>query len=115
MTVLTEARHAAEFIISEAAGKRSRENGVVITGQVLEAGQVVQLSGTKLTAYVDAGTAIGIVIYAVDATDADVEVAYIARDAEVNKHCISYPDEDTGGSQEDATFASLALLGIIAR
>jgi hypothetical protein len=112
MAVLTETAHAAEFILSEAAGTRSREAGVVDTGN-LAPGTVVMLSGSKLVAY-DAGSssaAVGIILYAANATSADVpHVTYIARDAEVNEHLIVYPS-----GQLAATKASLKLLGIIVR
>lgn len=41
MPVLTEARHAGEFILSEAPGARSRENVTVLEDQILKAGHVV--------------------------------------------------------------------------
>jgi hypothetical protein len=120
MVTKTEGRHAAEFIMSEANGSRSRENGVVKTGEVLKAGEVVQLDSGKLVSF-DATTdsngdadpaAVGVVIEPVDATSADVRAAYIARDAEVNLHLLTYP---TGTGDEAVTIASLAALGVIAR
>jgi hypothetical protein len=41
MTALTEAGHAYGFLISEAEGKRSRENRTLLSGQNLKAGHVV--------------------------------------------------------------------------
>jgi hypothetical protein len=41
MTTLTEGRHAASFILSEAAGMRSRENITVAESQTLKVGQVL--------------------------------------------------------------------------
>jgi hypothetical protein len=122
-TSYTEGRHAAEFILSEANGARSRENGTLVSGQDLAAGTVVMDNGAgKLTAYTagsvtDGGTdeAAGILLYAVDASDGDVACSYLARDAEVNLKLITYPDESTAGGEEDNTIASLALLNIIAR
>jgi len=48
MTVLTEARHAGEFIVSEANGWRSRESVIVAAGQDLEAGTILgkRIKGT---------------------------------------------------------------------
>lgn len=43
MTVLTESTHAGEFIVSEAAGTRSRETVAVGRSQTLAAGQVLAL------------------------------------------------------------------------
>lgn len=123
MTTLTEGRHAAEFILSEANGHRSRENGTLVSGQDLAAGTVLMDNGAgKLTALTAAGTAadldgeaVGILLAATDASDGDVEAAYIARDAEVNGNSLTYPTESTAGGEETAAIASLALLGIIVR
>jgi hypothetical protein len=120
MTTFTEAAHAAEFILSEANGHRSREEAEIATGQTLVAGQVVQFNTGKLTAFTaDPDTngdplvaACGIAIYAGTAGD---KIAYLARDAEVNLNLITYPDETTTGNEEADTIASLALLGIITR
>lgn len=114
MTALSEGRHAAEFIISESNGQRSRENGTVKSGENLAAGEVVMLDGTKLVAYDGAtgSTAIGVMIAAVDATGGDAKGAYIARDAEVNGDILT-----VAGNAGDATVysADLAAVGIIVR
>jgi hypothetical protein len=127
MTVFTEGRHAAEFILSEANGQRSRKNGVVSSGQNLVAGQLVQLSGTELVAKDEnletdgsVTTAVeGILLEPVNAsstgTNADTPAAYIARDAEVNVNLLTFPAESTAGGEQAACIAGLALLGIIAR
>lgn len=117
MAALTEARHTAEFILSEANGQRSRENGTLDTGD-LAAGTVVQLSGSKLVAFTGLlatdGTpdvaAAGILIGAADATSADQAVSYLARDAEVNVNLLTYP-----AGTKTITVASLKALGIICR
>lgn len=127
MTVFTEGRHAAEFILSEANGHRSRENGIVASGEDLAAGQVVQFDTGKLVAF-DGATnsagellveAAGILIAPVDAsttgTNADTPAAYIARDAEVNDHLLTFPEETSGGNEHANAVASLALLGIVVR
>lgn len=123
MTTKTEGRHAAEFLVSEANGTRSRSTGTVVSGQSLSAGEVVQLDGSgKLTAYTGttdtAGDlvtqAVGIMWEAVDASSGDVaDAVFIARDAEVNLNDITFPDEAT--ADDGNCVASLALLGIIAR
>ena len=115
MVTFTEGRHAAEFILSEANGHRSRENGTLLSGENLAAGTVLMFAGTKLVAYeVDTtgSAAAGVLIDAVDASDGDMPCAYIARDAEVNVNLLTGPG-DTDGDAE--MVASLALLGIIAR
>lgn len=124
MTVFTETRHTAEFILSEANGQRSRANGTVASGEDLAAGTVVQDNGSgKLVAFTatknTAGDLIteaaGILIGAVDATGGDVAAAYIARDAEVNLNLLTYPAETTSGGEKAATTASLAKLGVVTR
>lgn len=122
MTTFTEGAHTGEFILSEASGSRSRENGTLDTGD-LAAGTVVMVSGAKLVAFAVSENsdgslvteAAGILLSAADATSADQAVAYIARDAEVNLKLLTYPAETTTGGEEAHTIASLALLGIIAR
>jgi hypothetical protein len=113
------------FILSEANGHRSRENGIVASGQgKLAAGTVVTDNGSgKLIAYAagdvtdpgGSGEAAGIILYNIDATDMDAAVSYIARDAEVNVHGLVYPEDTTGNPAKANMIASLALLGIIVR
>jgi len=113
MTTFTEGRHAAEFIMSEANGNRSRESATVASGQDLEAGEVVMLNGSsKLVAYDGAtdSVAVGVIIYKTGALTADASFAYIARDAELNVNLITYPTGDIA-----AVRADLKSLGIILR
>lgn len=106
---LTEGRYAAEFILSEANGSRSRSTGTLDTGD-LAAGTVVMFSGSKLVAYTGSSIeAAGILLYAADATNGDVTVPYIDCDAEVNGDLLTYT-----GTLLAAT-TSLALLGIKVR
>ena len=124
MTVFTEGRHAAEFILSEAAGNRSRDAAVVLATTVLVAGEVVMDNGAgKLIAHDGllntAGDVItpvaGIVIYPVANAATDTDVALLSRDAEVNQKLVTYPTESTAGGEQAGVNASLAALGIIAR
>ena len=117
MTTLTEAVHAAEFMISEANPYRSREKATVASGQNLRAGQIVQLSGTELVAYDNTGAAAkGILWSAVDASDGAVaNCTYLARDAEVNRSALYAGDTSPSTTKLDAGITSLALLGIITR
>lgn len=117
MTALTQSAPACRFILSEANGSRSRQNGVLVTGQNLAAGTVVMDNGSgKLTAYLGgdesggAQTPIGILLYAVDATSADVNCSYLARSAEVNLLLLTYP-----AGKSANTIEGLGFLGIIAR
>lgn len=116
---------ACGFILSEANGHRSRENGVVASGQgKLAAGTVVMDNGSgKLIAYgggdtTEGGTneAAGIICYAVDATSVDVAVAYIARDAEVNQKNLVFPANNTANPDNVGNMvASLGYKNIIVR
>jgi phosphoglycerate dehydrogenase-like enzyme len=121
MTTFTEVLpHAGGFLVSEAPGTRSREVAEIAAGQTLAAGTVVQLADSKLTAFTaDTNTAGSVITAAcgvvINDGVAGEEVAYIARDAEVNLAELTYPDETTGGNEEANTIASLAALGIIAR
>lgn len=109
MVTYTETAHPAEFILSEANGARSRENGV--GGATLPAGSVVKVSSSKLVTYNGSGTVVGILLYD---TVLDQKVSYLARDAEVNQKLIS-STEVTDGEVASGAIAGLALLGIICR
>lgn len=124
MTVKTEGRHAAEFILSEANNTRSRDTATVASGQDLVAGQVVEFSGGNLIAASgdlesngDITTAVaGIMFDNVDASDGSVSGAvYIARDAEVSEDNLTFPTESSAGGEKAAAIESLATLGIIVR
>lgn len=109
MTTFTEGRHPAEFLLSEANGHRSRENGV--GGATLPAGEVVKISTSKLVSYDGSGTVVGVLMYP---CILDQPVAYIARDAEVNQKLLT-STEQTDGTIDTAGIAGLADLGIICR
>ena len=115
MTTLTEGRHAAEFLMSEANGMRSRENGTVASGENLVAGQLVKASGANLVAYTDGSTPLGVLLYNVDATGGALKAAYIARDAEVNVDMLTFPAENSDATVKTDAIAALKVLGIIAR
>jgi hypothetical protein len=55
MTVFNEARHSGEFILSEAEGKRSRDNGVIALSQTVVPGAV--LGATDVPANVTSSAA----------------------------------------------------------
>lgn len=59
--------------------------------------------------------ATGVILYGVDATSADVKVAAIVRDAEVNQHELVYDASNDDAPKKAAQRASLATVGIIAR
>jgi hypothetical protein len=108
-SVFYETAHACAFILSEANGARSRENGV--GGATLVAGDVVKITSTKLVSYDGTGTVAGIVLY--DCV-LDEEVAYLARHAEVNQKLIT-TTEATDGAPDTGAIAGLLTLGIICR
>jgi hypothetical protein len=108
MTV-TQGARSSEFILSEANGQRSRENGTA--GATLPAGEVVKISTNKLVSYDGSGTVAGIVV---NDCVLDDEVAYIARDAEV-KEAFLTSTEQTDGTIDTGATAGLADLGIIVR
>ncbi len=126
MTTVSEGRHAAEFVLSEAEGTRSRESvtlhggftgaGKLKPGTVL--GQIT--SGGKYAASPASGsdgsqTAKAVLIGWADITDGDVEAAVIARDAEVNGDCLEYEATVDTDNEKAAKATQLAAVGIIVR
>jgi hypothetical protein len=97
MSTKTETQHKGEFLVSEAPGTLSREQGILSSGQNVVDGQVLKWSGTELIAA--AGTInsadentediAGVAYGAVNASSTgpngavDSPVVYIARLAEV--------------------------------
>lgn len=117
---LTEKTHAGGFIMSEAEGKRSRENVTLLSGQNLYPGAILGkiTSGGKYTAYDNAASdgsqaVAGILLGRGDASSADLAVAIIARDAEVNGDELDWGTET--GVDITAGVADLLALGIIVR
>lgn len=123
MTVFTEGRHTAEFVVSEANGFRSRETVTVVSGQgKLEPGAVlgkITASGkyalTTVAAVDGSENAVAVLRTAVDATSADAEAVVIARDAEVNGAHLSYGADVDQPAEIAAKVAGLATVGIIVR
>lgn len=130
MSVKTETQHQGEFLISEASGSRSREQGVLSSGQKVVDGQVLKWSGTELVEAVgtldsdDAATEdiAGIAFGAADASSTgpngsvDTDIAYIARDAEVLASKVTYTESGTDTATKVAALkVALAAKGIISR
>jgi hypothetical protein len=130
MSVKTEGKHQGEFLISEANGGLSRENGVLSSGQVVEDGQVLKWSGVELVAA--AGTLdssdgdstediAGISFGNYDASSAgpngavDTPISYIARLAEVRDAGMKYYTAATDPDKTAAVKAALAAKFIIPR
>ena len=125
MTVKTQTRPNAGFILSEANFHRSREVGTVDSGLVLEAGTVLGAltsGGYLVPVNNDASdgsqTAVGILLNAIDTsstgTNARTKATYMARDCEVNGDQIVWPSSEDAGDQTP-DIADLKALGIIVR
>ena len=126
MTTFTEGRHAAEFVLSEAEGTRSRDtvtlHGGFTGAGLLKAGTVLGkiTSGSKYAASPASGsdgsqTAIAVLIYPADISAGDVQAAVISRDAEVNGDCLEYEATVDQDSEKTAKATQLAAVGIIVR
>ncbi|TIR70643.1 MAG: head decoration protein [Mesorhizobium sp.] len=119
MATFTEraVRGAADFVMSyHLSPFHACEFATVASGQVLKAGEVVQLEGGKLIAATGllSGDAlvtdvIGVMFEAVDASGGDVaNCTYIARSAELKDGLLTYPAESTAGGEKAATPAQQA-------
>lgn len=100
-------------------------------GFTITAGGTAMVAGDFFTVAVAAGTkkykpsaatgtdgsqsASAILLYPVDATDADVPVAAITRDAEWNVNTLTYDDSVDDDAKKAAKHADLAAVGIIVR
>lgn len=119
MAALTEGRHAAEFIVSEANGSRSRAVVTIASGENLAAGTVLGkvTAGGKYVAHNKAntpagsGTALAVLYAAVDASGGDAEGVVIARDAEVDGGALTYDSAATAATVN----GQLADVGVIVR
>jgi head decoration protein D len=120
-TPIVEGRHAGEFILSEAPGKRSREVVTISDSIAIKAGQVlgkVTADGKfnfydNANAIVGTGSAAAVAMYPLSATDTNRKITVIMRDAEVNGNCLEWDAE--AGADKTAGIADLLALGIIVR
>lgn len=123
MTKLTEGRHPAEFVLTEANGTLSRDNIVVASGAgVIAPGTVlgkITSGGKYLASAVGASdgseTAVAVALYGCDATSADCEISAITRNAEVNSNLLTYHADRNLDAEKAAANADLAAVGIIVR
>jgi len=121
--ILTEPRHAGEFILWEQGGHLSRDNIVIASGQgVVKAGTVlgkVTASGKYIISAPAAAdgsqTPSALNIYQVDATSADQPDAAITREAEINGPTITYHSSINTGPLVVAANTALAATDIIVR
>lgn len=121
MPTFNEPIHAAEFLLSEANGDRSRSAETVASGQNLRAAAVVgRITASGLirelqpAAADGSQNAAGILYSAVNASGANTRGVMVARDAEVNAAMLQWPTGITT-PQRTAAIAQLAALGIIVR
>lgn len=125
MAIKTEGRRDAQYLISEAAGNRSREQ---VTVTVPDAGYE---AGTILGKITATGKYVRHAAGATDGSEAEAGILYAnltngtggpvdmpatitARDTEVRASDLTY-EVGADGAQETASKAALAALGIIAR
>lgn len=121
MVTVNESRHAGEHIVSEAHGTRSREQGVLASGENLVAGAVVgRITANGNFVAVSPGAsdgsevAAGILFEAKDASAEASPCLVHVRDCEVDADAITWPDAITAPEQAAAT-AQLVAAGIILR
>lgn len=126
-TTFTEGRHPGEVILSEANFSRSRGvvtipsgTGIVAAGTVLgevtaSPGEFVPSPNAETVDIEGAETATCVNIYEVDATDADVQVAVIERDAELVGPCLVYDSSVDDNTKIAAKATQLAAVGLIVR
>lgn len=129
MATLTEGRYAAEFLMSEANGMRSRETVTIVSGAgVIAPGTVLgkYTSGTNSGKYSpapnaaadpDVGnqTAVAVALYGCDATSAAATCVVVARDAEVNRNMLTYASSVDDATKKATKATQLAAVGIIVR
>ena len=122
MTTVTMTQRAAEFLVSEASGTRSREAVTIASGNTILAGTVlgkITASG-KYKAYdndaADGTQAATCIAYDdVDASAGDALATVIVRDAEIDQSKLVWGAAVTTQAEKDAAYVDLAALGIIFR
>lgn len=126
MTKLTEGARNTEGVLSEANFHRSRGKvtilsgaGIVppltVLGKVTASGKYVPSANASVGGEEGAEVGIAVNLYRVDATSEDVEVAVIARDAELNGNYLAFDDTVNDNTKKAAKVTQLAAVGIIAR
>lgn len=119
MADFTEGRHTGEYLISEANGARSREQGTLASGD-LEAGTVLALNGDgdyvqlAPTASDGTETAKAVLYGAVDASESAKPCTVHVRACEVEEAALVWPDDITEG-QTSTALNDLIDVGIIPR
>lgn len=114
------------FLMSEAAGSRSRSivtisNGEgklaagTVLGKVTATGKYVPSPNAEVVDKEGADTAVAILAYGIDATDQEVEVTVIDRDAEVKMQMLSFDASVDDQTKTDAKVEQLNAVGIRVR
>lgn len=114
------------FLLSEAAGRRSRSivtiaNGAgklaagTVLGKVTATGEYVPAPAAEVVGKEGAETAMAILAYGVDAADQAVEVTAIDRDAEAKLPMLSFDASVDDQAKTDAKVAQLNAVGIRVR
>jgi hypothetical protein len=119
---LTETPHGAEFILSEANGQLSRDAGTLVDPGSVKIGQTLKITTpATLTAPAIFGPNVttdtasdGIAIYATTTSGANLNIAVLTRNAEVNGNLLYYPGTITNADKLNIAKA-LAVHGIIIR
>lgn len=117
---------ALAFLLSEANGNRSRNEGVIDTGAgVVEAGTVLgKVTATgkyvpsphaQVVGIEGAETAVAILGYGVDASTGDMPCVVVDLDAEVKLPMLKFDASIDDQAKTDAKLAQLATVGIRAR
>ena len=127
MSALSQPKYIGDWLKFEEENYYSRDTVTVLSGQKLVSGQVVakQTSGGKVVSYnadgTDDGTrtAVGILVYAVDASatgaNADTPGVIIARGpATINPNQLTWDAGNDDPADLTTALASLLALGIVA-
>lgn len=124
MPVINEARHAGEFILSEANFHRSREVVTISDGIAIKAGQVLgKVTADGKYGYYNeasntpAGTnvALCIAVYPLAAAATNRKLTVIFRHAEVNGKCLEWNGESSPNIAAGIVDLAAAAVGIIVR
>lgn len=124
-TATMQTRNLA-FLLSEAAGRRSRATVTIasgegklaagtVLGKVAASGKYVASPDAEVVGKEGAETARAILAYGVDATDADVDVTVIDRDAEAKLPMLSFHASVDDQTKTDTKIAQLDAAGIRVR
>lgn len=114
-----EPQHTGEYLLSEANGKRSREQGILAEGKLPAGAVLAKNSGGDYIQLDAAGSApknkaVAILYAATDATEDPARCVVHARDCEVSEAELQWPEGITEAQQTTAT-NNLKAEGIILR